>query len=54
MLTGWGRERDLADLDPAHVDLTATKPLDLAALTDLIARAAGLTAGRRADADRRE
>ncbi len=47
VITGWGRERELADLDPAHVDLTATKPLDLVRLQQLLAEAARLTSGRR-------
>jgi len=48
VVTGWGREGDLADLDPACVDFTATKPLDLGRLADLLARAARRTADRRA------
>jgi DNA-binding response OmpR family regulator len=47
VLTGWGRERDLADLDPACVDFTATKPLDMQRLGDLLADAARRTAARR-------
>jgi len=47
VITGWGRERELADLDPAHVDLSTTKPLDLMRLQQLLAEAARLTSGRR-------
>ena len=49
MLTGWGREGELEDLDPALVDLTATKPIDLPQLRRLLASAAELTAARRGD-----
>lgn len=47
VVTGWGRERELASLDAADVDLTGTKPLDLPQLRSLLARAAALTAQRR-------
>jgi CheY-like chemotaxis protein len=47
VITGWGREQDLAALDPAVVDLTATKPMDLPQLRQLLDRAARLTADRR-------
>jgi DNA-binding response OmpR family regulator len=49
VITGWGRERELAELDPAVVDLTATKPMDLPQLRRLLEHAARLTAGRRGD-----
>jgi len=49
MFTGWGREGELEDLDPALVDLTATKPIDLPQLRGLLTRAAELTAARRGD-----
>lgn len=48
MLTGWGRERDLDDLDDDEADLTGVKPLDQPILRDLLARAVALTARRRA------
>jgi CheY-like chemotaxis protein len=47
MLTGWGRERELASLEPGLVDFTATKPIDLPQLRQLLHRAASLTAARR-------
>lgn len=46
LLSGWGREEELAASDPA-VDLTGIKPLDQPILRDLLARAVALTAGRR-------
>ena len=51
MFTGWGREGELEDLDPALVDLTATKPIDLPQLRGLLASAAELTAARRGDSE---
>ncbi len=47
VITGWGREQELDALDPGHVDLTGTKPLDLPQLRRLLTRAAVLTARRR-------
>ena len=47
LLTGWGRERELAAAPPSCVDLTGVKPLDLPQLRQLLARAARLTARRR-------
>ncbi len=47
VLTGWGREKELATLDPGLVDFTATKPIDLPLLRQLLGRAARLTAARR-------
>ena len=54
MISGWGREEELAALDPDLVDLTATKPVDPARLEELLGRAAHLTAGRRDGAAPRE
>ncbi|MBD3221961.1 response regulator [bacterium] len=51
MLTGWGRERDLDDLDADEADLTGVKPLDQPILRDLLARAVALTARRRTTAE---
>ena len=48
MLTGWGRERELAQLDPELIDFTGVKPLDQPFLRDLVSRAVSLTARRRA------
>ena len=48
LLTGWGRERELAGADTVCVDLTAVKPIDLPQLRTLLARAARLAAARRA------
>jgi CheY-like chemotaxis protein len=54
MISGWGREEELAALDPDLVDLTATKPVDPARLEELLGRAAHITAGRRDGAAPRE
>jgi len=51
VITGWGREKELAGLDPRCVDFSATKPLDLPALRQLLVRAAALTAQRRGRSD---
>jgi len=51
MITGWGREKELAELDAGCVDFSATKPLDLPALRQLLVRAAALTAQRRGRSD---
>lgn len=48
MLTGWGRERELANVPTSLVDFTGIKPLDLPELRTLLARAIERTAGRRA------
>lgn len=47
LVTGWGREQELATCTPDLADLTAIKPLDLPQLRQLLASAAGLTATRR-------
>lgn len=47
VITGWGRERELADLDPGLVDLVATKPIDLPRLRELLHDAARLSEARR-------
>ena len=54
MLTGWGRETELAALDAELVDFTATKPIDLPQLRQLLGRAARLTAARRGSTDPKE
>lgn len=48
MLTGWGRERELADVPASLADFTGLKPLDLPELRTLLARAIERTARRRA------
>lgn len=52
MITGWGREHELAACSPACVDLTGVKPVDLPQLRQLLARAAELTAARRGEHQR--
>lgn len=47
LLTGWGREKELASADRDVVDLTAIKPVDQPVLRDLLNQAAESTARRR-------
>lgn len=47
MLTGWGRERELAEASASLVDFTGLKPLDQPELRALLARAIVRTADRR-------
>jgi len=47
LITGWGGDEKLAAADPAHVDLTARKPLDIGKMKELLAEGAALTARRR-------
>lgn len=51
LLTGWGREQELAAMPADHVDLTGVKPIDLPQLRRLLAHAARLTAARRNGCD---
>lgn len=48
MLTGWGRERELASVPASLADFTGLKPLDLPELRTLLSRAIERTAARRA------
>ena len=47
LITGWGGDEKLAAADPAHVDLTARKPLDMGKMKEMLAEGAALTARRR-------
>lgn len=47
LATGWGREQALSGVNPKHVDLTATKPLALSKIMELLADGSALTGGRR-------
>lgn len=46
LVSGWGSEAVSAAADPATVDLRETKPLDVAKVRSLLARAARIVAGR--------
>ena len=47
LLSGWGREQELAAADPAIIDDTGVKPIDQPDLRALLARAVHRTAARR-------
>lgn len=50
LLSGWGREQELAAADPAVIDDTGVKPIDQPDLRAMLARAVERTAARRDDA----
>ncbi len=49
LFSGWGREKVLAEVDTRDVDLTATKPLELSKMMDLLSAGSALVDRRRAD-----
>ena len=47
LITGWGQEQVLASVDPAIVDMTATKPLEWTRIIELLDRGESLNRQRR-------
>ena len=47
LISGWGQEEVLAGADPAIVDMTDNKPLELSRIRDILARASGLHGHRK-------
>lgn len=47
LISGWGQEELLAGVDPASVDLTASKPLDWARINEILNHGAALLRERR-------
>jgi len=51
LITGWGQEEVLASVDPAIVDMTATKPLEWTRIIELLDRGESLNRQRRETAN---